>query len=64
MADLPTISRVLYDHNWISIAEWADTFRLLADLSDDQIDEITLVGPHRSPDVRCRRTVGLSPPAR
>jgi hypothetical protein len=40
MANLREMSRVLYGHDWASVEDWADTLRLLADLTDEQIDEI------------------------
>ena len=52
MSDLREIKRVVYRHEWTSVAEWVRTLDALADLSDDEISE--LVQP-----VACTTAAGL-----
>jgi hypothetical protein len=45
-----TMSRVLYRHNWDSLDDWVDALNDLADLSDDDIDDVVRIA-NREPDV-------------
>ena len=38
--DLSTVSRVVHGHNWRDLSEWATTIESLADLTDEQIDDV------------------------
>ncbi|MBK8908761.1 MAG: hypothetical protein IPM60_12905 [Rhodospirillales bacterium] len=43
MADLRTVqdmSRTLYHHQWASLDEWVRSVNALADLDDDEIDDL------------------------
>lgn len=43
MADLRTVqdmSRTLYHHQWASLDEWVQSVYALADLDDDEIDDL------------------------
>ena len=44
-----SMSRVLYRHNWDSLDDWVDALNDLADLSDDDIDEVVRIA-NREPD--------------
>ena len=38
MRNLSEMQRVIYRHDWLCVAEWANALDELADLTDDQID--------------------------
>jgi hypothetical protein len=40
MSDLDHLNRILYQHKWDSLQDWVATLDELADLSDDEIEEI------------------------
>jgi hypothetical protein len=40
MSDLEQLNRILYQHKWRSLQDWVTTLDELADLSDDEIEEI------------------------
>jgi hypothetical protein len=40
MSDLEHLNRILYQHKWRSLQDWVTTLDELADLSDDEIEEI------------------------
>jgi hypothetical protein len=40
LEDLNQISRVLYRHKWASLEDWVRSLDELADLTDDEIDEV------------------------
>jgi hypothetical protein len=42
MSDLDEISLVLHYHRWETLKEWASKVDQLADLSDEQIDNLVL----------------------
>jgi hypothetical protein len=44
-----SMSRVLYRHNWDSLDDWVDALNDLADLSDDDIDDVVRIA-NREPD--------------
>ena len=44
-----SMSRVLYSHNWDSLDDWVDALNDLADLSDDDIDDVVRIA-NREPD--------------
>jgi len=48
MNDIKTLRRILYDHNWSSVAHWVSALHDLADLTDDDI-------------ARLQRPIGASP---
>ena len=39
-SDLQTVSRVVHGHNWRDLSEWAATIEGLADLTDEQIEDV------------------------
>jgi hypothetical protein len=40
ISDLATVSRVVHGHNWRDLSEWAATIEGLADLTDEQIEDV------------------------
>ncbi len=40
MSELEQLNRILCQHKWRSLQDWVTTLDELADLSDDEIDEI------------------------
>jgi hypothetical protein len=40
MSDLEQLNRILCQHKWRSLEDWVTTLDELADLSDDEIEEI------------------------
>ena len=44
-----SMSRVLYRHNWDNLDDWVDALNDLADLSDDDIDDVVRIA-NREPD--------------
>lgn len=44
MSDLQEMTRVLCGHHWTSARQWATNLDQLADLSDDEIDELNRLG--------------------
>ncbi len=40
MSDQEQLNRILCQHKWRSLQDWVTTLDELADLSDDEIDEI------------------------
>lgn len=44
-----SMSRVLYRHSWDSLDDWVDALNDLADLSDDDIDDVVRIA-NREPD--------------
>jgi hypothetical protein len=44
-----SMSRVLYRHNWDSLDDWVDALNELADLSDDDIDDVVRIA-NREPE--------------
>jgi hypothetical protein len=40
MSDLEQLNRILYQHKWRSLTDWVTTLDQLADLSDEEIEEI------------------------
>ena len=49
MFNLQVMTRVLYRHDWTSVDQWASSLDQLADLSDDEIDELERLGAIQSP---------------
>jgi len=49
MSDLQDMSRVLYSHKWANLDDWVHAVDDLADLSDDDIDEVVRIAD-REPD--------------
>jgi hypothetical protein len=49
MPDLQQMTRVLYRHDWTSVDQWVRSLDDLADLTDEQIDELERLGSHGSP---------------
>lgn len=39
-SQLATVSRVVHRHRWKDLSEWATTLDSLADLTDEQIEEV------------------------
>jgi hypothetical protein len=44
-----SMSRVLYRHDWDNLDDWVDALNDLADLSDDDIDDVVRIA-NREPD--------------
>ena len=40
MSDLEHLNRILYQHKWDSLQDWVTTLDELADLTDDEIEDI------------------------
>jgi hypothetical protein len=40
MSDLEHLNRILYQHKWDSLQDWVTTLDELADLSDDEIEDM------------------------
>jgi hypothetical protein len=40
MADMQKVRRVVYRHDWSSLAEWVGALDELADMTDEQISEL------------------------
>jgi hypothetical protein len=40
MSDLEQLNRILYQHKWRTLQDWVTTLDELADLSDEEIEEI------------------------
>ena len=49
MTNLQTIGRVVYRHSWENLDDWVDALNDLADLNDDDIDEVVRIA-NREPD--------------
>ena len=49
MTNLNQMSRVLYRHKWDHLDDWVDALSDLADLTDNDIDEVVRLG-NREPD--------------
>lgn len=41
MADLKDMSRVLYHHEWTNVDDWARSVAELAELNDDEVQQLT-----------------------
>jgi len=39
-SQLATVSRVVHGHHWQDLSEWATTIESLADLTDEQIEDV------------------------
>jgi len=39
-SQLATVSRVVHGHRWQDLSEWATTLDSLADLTDEQIEDV------------------------
>lgn len=50
MSDLQEMTRVLYGHRWTSARQWASNLDRLADLTDDEIDELGRLGAEELTD--------------
>ena len=44
MIKLQEMTRVLYRHDWTCVDQWVSSLDQLADLSDDEIDELERLG--------------------
>lgn len=53
MSDLNEMSRVLYDHQWETTADWVSKLDQLADLTDEEIGRLVRISITRP-----RRRVG------
>lgn len=52
MTDLQQMSRILYQHDWVNVEDWAANVARLADLDDHEITQL----------VRCDRSSEIPPP--
>jgi len=43
MHSSPRLRRVMFAHQWHSVQEWAEGLDALADLTDDEIDDMLLI---------------------
>ncbi len=44
-SQLATVSRVVHRHHWQALSEWATTIDSLADLTDEQIEDVVANPP-------------------
>lgn len=47
MSEPKELDRKIYQHHWESLQEWVDALDDLADMTDDELDEIEVHGPER-----------------
>jgi hypothetical protein len=45
MTNIAQVQRVVFSHQWNDLAEWVRALDQLADLTDDEIDGVTRMGP-------------------
>jgi hypothetical protein len=53
MGNLPQIQRVVYQHDWHCVGEWASALGELADLTDDEIDNLARSDQQRDTPSAC-----------